>query len=156
MRTDLISRLAAISAGGALGSVARWGLTELWPPEVGSISWATVAANLSGGFLLGAVMVLVLDVWPHTRLLRPFLGVGVLGGYTTFSTFALDTGGLLVAGEPLEVAGYLAVTLVVGLLAVWFGGTLTRGYVVHRRTRGRAPTDHRAPTSARPRGRTRR
>ena len=133
MRTDLVPRLAAISVGGALGSVARWGLIELWPPAPGTMPWATVAANLSGGFLLGAVMVLVLDVGTSARLLRPFVGIGLLGGYTTFSTFLLDTRSLLAEGELLRVAGYLGVTVLLGLVAVWSGYTVTRGYVGRRR-----------------------
>jgi fluoride exporter len=65
--------------------------------------------------------VLVLDVWPKSRYARPFLGVGVLGGFTTFSTYMLDTRALVAADRAPIAAVYLFGTLVTGLAAVWLG-----------------------------------
>ena len=113
--------LLAISAGGALGSLARWGVGELLPWSGDGFPWATFVENLSGGFLLGVLMVFVLDVWAPRPYLRPFLGVGVLGGYTTFSTYMLETHDLLAGGQPALAATYLFGTLVAGILAVWLG-----------------------------------
>lgn len=117
--------LAVVAAGGALGSLARWGLAEALPHGASGFAWGTFIANVTGALLLGMLMAVVLDR-PTSRYLRPFLGVGVLGGYTTFSTWMLDTRGLLATGHlPLAVA-YLAGTLLAGLAAVVLGLGLAR------------------------------
>ena len=87
--------LLVIGAGGALGSLARWGVSHLLPWSGDTFPWATFLENVSGGLALGMLMVLLLDVWPPHRYLRPFLGVGLLGGYTTFSTYMLEARDLL-------------------------------------------------------------
>jgi CrcB protein len=125
--------LVVVAAGGALGSLARWGLGEALAGSEGSFPWATFIVNVSGSFALGLLMVLVLEVWPPSRYVRPFLGVGVLGGYTTFSTYALDTRALVVAGRAPAAGLYLLGTLAVGLVAVWAGIALARAVA----TRGR-------------------
>lgn len=118
--------LAVISAGGALGSLARWGVGELVPWSGRTFPWATFAENVSGGFVLGVLMVFLLDVWPPHRYLRPFLGVGVLGGYTTFSTYLLESRDLLAEGQVAIAFAYLGGSLLAGLTAVWLGIALTR------------------------------
>lgn len=133
-RADL-GVLAAISVGGALGSLARWGVGAALPHGSGGVPWSTFLDNVVGAFLLGTLMVLVLEVWPPTRLVRPFLGVGVLGGFTTFSTYLLDTQDLLRSGRPGTALLYLFGTLVVGLLASWSGVTVTRAVVEARHGR---------------------
>jgi len=129
VRTAIRSRwdiLLVIAVGGALGSLARWGLTLALPHPVGAFPWATFDANVSGCLLIGLLMVVVLDVLPPHRHLRPFLGVGVLGGFTTFSTYMLDARALLAAGRPGTAAAYLFGSLAAGLTAVWLGVTLAR------------------------------
>ena len=79
--------LAAIAVGGGIGSVARYLLSAAFPAGLG-FPWAIFAVNVSGCFCLGFLMVYLLEVWPPRRFLRPFLAVGLLGGYTTFSTYA--------------------------------------------------------------------
>ena len=118
--------LVAISLGGALGSLARWGVGAALPHPSGGLPWSTFLDNIVGAFVLGGLMVLVLEVWPPTRLVRPFLGVGVLGGFTTFSTYMLDTQDLLRAGRPGTALLYLFGTLLLGLLASWSGVAVTR------------------------------
>jgi CrcB protein len=123
-RRTLASRwdiLLVIAAGGALGSLARWALGETFPARRGSFPWATFGENVSGGLALGVLMVFVIDVWPPSRYMRPFLGVGVLGGFTTFSTYALDTRALVVADRAPLAAAYLFGTLAAGLASVWLG-----------------------------------
>jgi CrcB protein len=66
-------------------------------------------------------MVFVVGVWSPSRYVRPFLGVGVLGGFTTFSTYMLDTRGLVVADAGALAAVYLFGSVVVGPVAVWLG-----------------------------------
>ena len=113
--------LAAIAVGGALGGLARYGLTVAFPTK--AFPWATFATNVSGCFLIGVLMVLVTHRWPKARLLRPFAGVGFLGGYTTFSTYVLDFRNAVDAGRPGVALLYLAGTLVAALAAVWAGMT---------------------------------
>ena len=144
--------LAVIAVGGALGSLGRWGLSEVLVPEPGRFPWATFVENVSGGLALGCLMVLMLDAWPAHRLVRPFVGVGLLGGYTTFSTYMLDTRNLLAEGHVLTATTYLFGSLVTGLVAVWLAIALTRRAL--DRTRGqrvgaapipRAKTNRRKP-----------
>jgi CrcB protein len=140
--------LAVIAAGGAVGSAARYGVAEALPHEPGQVAWSTFAVNVGGGFLLGLLMVLVLDVWPPSRYRRPFFGVGVLGGFTTFSTYMLDTHALLVAGELVAAVTYLLGTLVVGLAAVWLGVFTARWGSARPRHQTRDSSDDTAhPTS---------
>lgn len=110
--------LLAIALGGACGALARWGLAEALPHSRDQLPWATVLANVTGCFAIGVLLVVLAERRPESRLLRPLLGTGVLGGYTTFSTYALDTRDLLAADRPVLAAAYLFGTLVVGLLAV--------------------------------------
>jgi CrcB protein len=141
--------LAVIAAGGAAGSLARWGLTQLLPHPVGTFPWATFTANVSGCLLLGVLMVFVIEVWPPSRYVRPFLGVGVLGGYTTFSTYMLDTRALLVSGRAGLAGEYVFATLAAGLAAVWVGVTGARLLVrLARRRAGHRHTDRPHPAAA--------
>lgn len=118
--------LLVVAAGGASGSLARWALGQALTAPPGGFPWATFLANVSGAFAIGVLMVFVLDVWPPSRFVRAFLGVGVLGGFTTVSTYMLDTRALLAAdGAPLAAA-YLFATLATGLAAVWAGILLAR------------------------------
>ncbi|MEV4627609.1 fluoride efflux transporter CrcB [Micromonospora sp. NPDC049523] len=116
--------LAVVAAGGALGAAARYGVATAWPTPSGHFPWTTLIINLTGCALLGILMAYVTGrIAPH-RLVRPFLGTGVLGGYTTFSTYAVETRGLLAADRPLLACGYVLGTLAGALTAVWLGGRL--------------------------------
>jgi CrcB protein len=110
-----------VAVGGALGALGRWALAEAMPHDDGTFAWATFWTNASGAFLLGLLMTLLLTVWAHTRYVRPFLGVGVLGGYTTFSTYLLDSRTMLAAGHQLLALEYVAGTLALGFVAVLLG-----------------------------------
>ena len=124
--------LAAISAGGVLGAVARYGLQEAFPHPPGEFGWATFAVNVSGCLLIGVLMVLIGEVWTGRRLLRPFLGVGVLGGYTTFSTYVIDIQQAVTSGAARTGLAYLAATVAAAMAAVWAGAVVTR-WAVRRR-----------------------
>jgi len=117
--------LVAIAVGGALGALARYGLTVLWPHASGAFPWATFVINVSGCLLIGCLMVLVDEAGVRHRLLRPFFGVGVLGGFTTFSSYVLDVQQLLSAGAAARALLYLAGTVLAALLAVWVGRSAT-------------------------------
>ena len=118
--------LAAVSAGGVVGACARHALGLAWPHRPGEFPWATFVINVSGCLLIGVLMVLITEVWSAHRLLRPFLGVGVLGGYTTFSTYVVDIQRLIAAGAARTALLYLAGTALAALAAVYAGITLTR------------------------------
>jgi len=118
------TQIAVVSAGGVLGALARYGLTAAFPHQ--GFPWATFVINVSGCLLIGALMVLVTEVWAGRRLVRPFLGVGVLGGYTTFSTYAVDIRDLVRSGAPLVAALYLVGTVVAAIGAVYVGVAATR------------------------------
>lgn len=118
--------LGVISMGGALGALARYGVELLLPAPAGGFPWGTFLINVSGCALIGVLMVLVTDVFVGRPLLRPFVGVGVLGGYTTFSTYANEIRGLLRPGLLPVAFAYLAGTLVCALLAVLAGMAVTR------------------------------
>jgi CrcB protein len=123
-RRDVIG---VVAVGGALGALARYGLSVWLPGSPGSIPWATLAANVSGCLLIGILMVSLTETSrrPH-RLVRPFLGVGVLGGFTTFSTYVMETQQLASAGAPRLAALYLFGTLAAALVAVQVGIVATR------------------------------
>lgn len=113
--------VAVVAAGGALGSLARWGLTALPGP------WATLVANVTGCFLLGLLSGWVLV---HRPMLRRFAGIGVLGGYTTFSTHLLDARELLGDGA-FAAPAYVGATLLVCVASAGVG--LTVGHRLERR-----------------------
>ncbi|BCJ52644.1 putative fluoride ion transporter CrcB [Actinoplanes sp. NBRC 14428] len=117
--------LGMISAGGMLGALARYGIGAAWPHAPAGFAWATWTVNVTGCFLIGVLMVLIHRFRPEQRLLRPFWGVGVLGGYTTFSTATVD----VLRAAPATALGYLAATLAGALIAVWLGTALTEAVV---------------------------
>ncbi|MEU3457027.1 CrcB family protein [Micromonospora sp. NPDC006766] len=123
-RRELIAHpaavLGAIAAGGVLGALARAGLQTAFPHPPTGFPWATFGINVLGSLLIGALMA-VLTARPAGPLARPFLGVGVLGGFTTFSTYVVDTQRAATAGAPGTALAYLAATLVGALVAVWAG-----------------------------------
>jgi len=128
--------LAAISAGGVLGALSRAVLTRRFPAGHGGFAWTTFAINVTGCLLIGGLMVLVTQVWTGRRLLRPFLGTGVLGGYTTFSGYVVDAERTVAAGSTGAAVGYLLVTPVAAVLAAYLGSRLTRWAISPRpRTR---------------------
>jgi CrcB protein len=123
MDAERIPVPAAIAAGGVLGALGRYALAEAWPHPAGGFPWATFVTNVSGCLLIGVLMVIVGKT--GSRLLRPFVGVGILGGYTTFSTYVVDAHRAAAAGHPTTALAYLAATLVGALLAVWAGVAVT-------------------------------
>lgn len=124
--------LAVVALGGVLGATGRYGAGLLWPVGARAFPWSTLAVNVAGCAAMGVLMVLVTEVLTPHRLLRPFLGTGVLGGFTTFSTYAVDVHRLLAAGQPGRGLVYLGGTVVTALAAVWAGSTLTRWLAVRR------------------------
>ena len=110
-----------IAAGGALGALARYAVSIAWPHAPGTFPWATFAINVVGCLLIGSLMAVLAEVGRPHRLVRPFLGVGVLGGFTTFSTYTVDVERLISAGHPALALADLLGTLAAALLAVQLG-----------------------------------
>lgn len=118
--------LAAIAVGGVIGAEARYAVAVALPHGGSAFPWSTVIINVTGCFALGVLMVVLLELISPPHLARPFLGVGVLGGYTTYSTFAVDVQRMIVAGRPWVALAYVAVTLVTCALAVWLATITTQ------------------------------
>ncbi|GAA3845741.1 fluoride efflux transporter CrcB [Streptomyces phyllanthi] len=118
--------VAVVAVGGGIGAAARYGASLLWPAQTGGFPWTTLWVNVVGCALIGVFMVLISDVWAAHRLVRPFFGTGVLGGFTTFSTYAVDIERLVAAGRPEAGLAYLAATLAAALAAVWLAVTAAR------------------------------
>ncbi|MFG1824290.1 fluoride efflux transporter CrcB [Microbispora bryophytorum] len=130
--------LAVIAVGGGAGTVARYLLGQAFPASPTGFPWGTFLVNVTGCFVLGVVMVFVMDVWPPRRYVRPFIGVGFLGGFTTFSTFTTEIVDRAARGAWPVAGAYAAGSLVAGLAAVWCGIVLARalaGLPVRRRGR---------------------
>ncbi|WP_307814250.1 CrcB family protein [Glycomyces sp. YM15] len=126
--------LAAVAAGGAIGALARYGLGVAFPASPGSFDLGTFIANTVGGLLIGILMITVTEVAPGLSMIRPFVGVGILGGFTTFSTYIVDIGRAANAGATALAVVYAFATMAAALLAAAAGMYATRRLLV----RGRA------------------
>ncbi|MFD7413136.1 fluoride efflux transporter CrcB [Kitasatospora purpeofusca] len=118
--------VAVVAVGGALGAVARYGAGLLWPTGPSAFPWTTLLVNVVGCAVIGVFLVVITEGRPAHPLVRPFFGTGVLGGFTTFSTYAVDFRRLVAEGRPGPAAGYLALTLLAALAAVWAAAAATR------------------------------
>lgn len=105
----------AVAAGGVLGALARWAVGLALPGPPG-----TFLINVVGCFAIGVALTVLIARGAHP-LLRPFLATGVLGGFTTFSTYAVDAQRLLLEGRIGLGAAYLVGTLAAALVATWAG-----------------------------------
>lgn len=133
MRNGRLPILAAVAVGGIAGTCARAAVAQAWPTVPGRFPWGTFAVNLGGSFLLGLIMVLLLErLQPH-RLVRPLLATGVCGAFTTFSTLVVEADLLVRAGDAGLAAGYLAATLVGGLAALVAGSAAGRRLPIRSR-----------------------
>ncbi len=127
--------LAVIAAGGALGAGARYGAALLWPTAAGSFPWTTLGVNAVGCLVIGIFLVTLTEAWTAPAWLRPFFGTGVLGGFTTFSTYCVDIERLVSGGRSGLALGYLAATVVAALAAVTAGAWVTRRLLTMRMAR---------------------
>jgi CrcB protein len=119
-------RVAAIAAGGALGTLARYGVSRaLITPTLG-FPWSTLAVNVAGSLLLGLIVTLVVERWSPTRFVRPFAAIGFCGGFTTFSTLMVELAQRGQHGRIALAGLYLVVSLGSGVLAAFAGMALAR------------------------------
>jgi CrcB protein len=120
--------LAAVAVGGAIGSAARY-LIAGW---VQSVAWAgfpygIFVVNLSGGLMMGILTELMALKWNVSLETRAFLTTGILGGYTTFSTFSLDSALLIERGAYASAGLYVAGSAILSVVALFVGLWIVRG-----------------------------
>ena len=108
--------VAAVAVGGAAGALLRWWLTTAFPDHIDAFPWTTFTVNVTGCLVLATLP--ALSVVRRNRVLPPLLGTGVLGGYTTLSTYAEQARALLASGQVATAAAYVVGTLAACLLAV--------------------------------------
>ena len=113
--------LAVVALGGMLGASARYGIAQWLPTRPDRFPWATFWTNMSGSFLLGLLLMLLLERLPPTRLVRPFLATGILGAFTTMSTYQVETALLIKDGHPLTGIVYGLGSLAAGLALAYTG-----------------------------------
>lgn len=120
------------AAGGALGALARWGVAEAMSGPPGGWPWATLQVNLTGCLLIGVLLGVLGALSAEPAWARPFLGAGFLGGYTTYSTFAVDVVQMAQDGALVGAAGYVLVSVLGGVAGVAAGVLAGRKVVAAR------------------------
>ncbi|MFI7501025.1 fluoride efflux transporter CrcB [Streptomyces sp. NPDC049687] len=130
--TGRLPVVAVVAVGGGIGAAARYGASLGWPTHSGGFPWTVFWVNVVGCAVIGVFLVLVTEALTVHRLVRPFFGTGVLGGFTTFSTYAVDIQRLVDEGRPGTALAYLAATLFAALAAVWLAATATRRLLTWR------------------------
>ena len=128
--------LAAVFIGGCVGGLARYELTTSWTTPARAFPWATLAINTSGAFALAVLLVLVSDALPPTTYVRPLLGTGFCGAWTTFSAITAGADQLIAHGAAGTGAAYVLGSAVGGLGAAGLGLVMTRAMVRRRRPVG--------------------
>ena len=118
--------LGAIFAGGFVGAAARAEIGELLPHDPGAWPWATLLVNVAGAFLLGYAVTRLQERLPLSAYRRPFLGTGVCGGLTTFSTMQVELLQMLDAGRLGLALAYATVSVVAGFAGVAVATNLVR------------------------------
>lgn len=113
--------LGAVFLGGAIGATARVAVADRFPVAADAFPWTTFAANVVGAFLLALVLTVLIRRAVRDRRIQLVLGTGVLGAFTTYSTFAVELTHLLRDGGALTAVAYAAASLLLGLFAA-FGG----------------------------------
>lgn len=135
MSSPILFRLGLVVAGGVVGTAARLGLGLALPAPAGSglgaVPWATLIANVAGAFLLGVLAARL----PGSHAVRVLLGTGALGGFTTYSAFAVGTVTLWHA-QPWLAAGYAVGSLALGIGAAALGLDLARPRSSHTQAHG--------------------
>ncbi|GAA2276801.1 fluoride efflux transporter CrcB [Streptomyces hawaiiensis] len=125
--------VGVVALGGGVGATARYAASLWWPTPAGGFPWTTLWVNIAGCAVIGVFMVIITEVRTAHPLVRPFFGTGVLGGFTTFSTYAVDIQKLTDGGRPGTGLAYLAATPLAALAAVWLAAGATRRALKGRR-----------------------
>lgn len=121
----------AIALGGALGAMARFGLSHqiyLWLGR--DFAWGTLLVNMLGSFLIGLLTILLIDKWAASTEVKALLIIGFLGSFTTFSTFSFETLQYIQTGELYKALLNISAGVIGCLLAVWLGLWAGRHFLV--------------------------
>ena len=116
--------LLMIGLGGAVGTLIRWGIELAVPASPDVWPWATFLINITGALILAALLEVLMLSGPDTgwrRRVRLTVGTGVLGGFTTYSSFMVEAARLGGSGNYLLSFGYAAGSVTLGLAAAWLG-----------------------------------
>ena len=117
-----------VGLGGAIGSIARWGIYELIPSNPATeIPWSTVSVNLLGAFLLGIIMA-ISKIYNINSDIILFIAMGILGGFTTMSTFGFETFSLIESNKTSSAIIYILLNLLAPIMA-WFGWKTTYTFI---------------------------
>jgi CrcB protein len=128
--------LLAIALGGAIGTPARYALGRIIHVAPDSFPWSTFTVNITGCFVLGLLLTFVIERWPPSQYVRPFAAIGVLGAYTTFSTYMVETDLLVKDGHVGVALAYVLGSLLAGIAAVFLGIVLGRSWPAGKEMRG--------------------
>ena len=119
--------VAAVAAGGAIGSAARYMVTVLVQRAFGAgFPWWTLSVNVVGSFVMGVLVTAIALRWSVGQTGQAFLMVGLLGGFTTFSAFSLDVATLVERNAVLSAGGYIAGSVVLSIGALFAGMAMAR------------------------------
>ena len=119
----------AVAVGGAIGAMARFGISSWLSPGVGQFPTATFCANVVGCFSMGVFYVIIVDKHLLPISLRPLIMIGFLGALTTFSTFSIEALALWQTHKVVTAMSYVFSSVVASILAVWAGFTLTEKFI---------------------------
>ena len=131
LRVDV---LVAVAVGGAAGGVTRAAIGQALLTHQGEVPWAILIINVSGSFIIGALLALPPLIEPGRTRLRALTTTGFCGGFTTWSTFMVGTDQLLARGHPGAALGYLFGSVIAGLLAAVVGAAHAERVIVRRGT----------------------
>ena len=121
--------VVAVAVAGAVGALARWGIGAWFGHRFPSFPWGTMVINVSGSFILGVLFAVLVERNIGSTTTRVALMTGLLGAYTTFSTFSLETFRLFEEGAAGSALANIGLSVGLGLLAVWLGITAGRAVV---------------------------
>lgn len=119
-------RVGVVLVGGLLGGLARYEAVTHWAAAAGTFPWPTFTVNTAGAFILGLLVIVVLEVIGPSTYARPLIGAGFCGSLTTFSSVAVQVDELVAHGHAGTGFGYLAASLAAGLLAAAAGAYVGR------------------------------
>ena len=125
--------IAAVFAGGCLGGLVRYLVSQDWPGPTPLFPWPTFTVNIAGAFILTLLLVVAADVLGPTTYLRPLVGTGFCGALTTFSSVVVSADRLMAHGHADVAVIYLAASITAGLVAGWFGLFTGRLFAAYRR-----------------------
>ncbi len=123
MKTGIVT---AVALGGAIGSVARYLVSTIQSPTWTGFPYAIFTVNVSGGFIMGVLTELMALKFSVSTEVRAFLTTGIMGGYTTFSTFSLESALLIQRQAYVTATGYVVGSAILSIVALFCGMWIVR------------------------------